>query len=101
MSLAGYKVIRASTGEEALETFRRHKGEIDLVILDLSMPGMGGQKCQRELLTLDPKLKIIIATGYSRGGSIQETLSSGSAGFIAKPFSKAELLRVARETLDA
>jgi CheY-like chemotaxis protein len=97
----GYKVLVAQTGEEALDIFREQGPEIDLTVLDISMPGMGGHKCLQELLKIDPKAKVIIATGYSRSGRLKGTLDSGAAGYIAKPFRQRDLLHTIRSVLDA
>ena len=98
---AGYKAHSASTGEEALELFRRFGRKIDLVVLDLSMPGMGGHKCLRELRALDPEIKIVISTGYSRDGDLDDTISAGAAALLPKPFNRSEMLEIVRKVLDA
>jgi len=100
LSGVGYAVIAAPDGEEALEIFRARQEEIALVILDLSMPGMGGHRCLRELLSLAPRLKVIVATGYSRDGDLAETMSSGAAALLSKPFDKYEMLSTVRTVLD-
>ncbi|MCF8035052.1 MAG: PAS domain S-box protein [Desulfarculaceae bacterium] len=96
----GYRTITASNGEEALEIFKAKGDEIDLVILDLSMPGMGGHKCLQGLLSIAPNQKVIVATGYSRDGDIKETLSIGISALLFKPITKAELLKTVRMVLD-
>ncbi|MCF8033420.1 MAG: PAS domain S-box protein [Desulfarculaceae bacterium] len=101
LSRAGYEVITAPNGEAALEVFKGMRDEIALVILDLSMPGMGGHKCLQELLSLAPDLKIIVSTGYSRDGDLSETMSSGAEALLSKPFSKNEMLKTVRMVLDA
>jgi PAS domain S-box-containing protein len=95
----GYQVVSAASGEEALEILRAG-GELDLVILDLGMPGMGGHKCLRELLQINPALKVLIASGYSAEGKIQDMLQQGAVGYIAKPFKRNDLLLKVRSTLD-
>lgn len=97
---AGYKVILAASGEEALEVYERDGDEVDLVILDLGMPGMGGHKCIKELLALDSGLKVLIASGYSATGKVADTLQQGAAGYIAKPFRRIDLLYTVRQVLD-
>jgi PAS domain S-box-containing protein len=97
----GYTVLASSTGEEALKTYLKVGDNIDLVILDLSMPGMGGHRCLKELLSLDPQAKVIISTGYSRDGDLRETMSSGAAALLPKPFSKSEMLKTVRLVLDS
>jgi two-component system cell cycle sensor histidine kinase/response regulator CckA len=96
----GYKVINAASGEEALERYKSADGNLDMVILDLGMPGMGGHRCLKELLALDPNLKVLIASGYSADGNIKDLLDEGAAGYIPKPFKRADLLRTVRAVLD-
>ena len=65
LSQAGYTVLTASNGQEALDVYRRDKSRISLVILDLNMPVMDGKRCLKELLKIDPELKILIASGFA------------------------------------
>ncbi|MCA1990246.1 MAG: PAS domain S-box protein [Desulfarculus sp.] len=96
----GYRVLTASSGEEALATYQARGAEIDLVVLDLGMPGMGGHKCLQAILALNPRAKVVIASGYSANGQVKQSLESGAAGYVAKPFRRVELLRTLRGVLD-
>jgi two-component system cell cycle sensor histidine kinase/response regulator CckA len=96
----GYQVLTADRGEAALEIFQSRPGGIDLVILDLGMPGMGGFNCLRGLLKIDPSVRILIASGYSVDASVQECLESGAVGFIGKPYRLKDLLAKTRTVLD-
>ncbi|MGD9125140.1 MAG: PAS domain S-box protein [Desulfarculaceae bacterium] len=96
----GYRVFRAMSGEEALELYRDNPGVFDLVILDLSMPGMGGRKALAELLKIDAKAKVIISSGYAADGQAQAAVDMGAQGFIGKPYRLAEMLTKIREVLD-
>ena len=96
----GYTVLMASDGETALEIYREKKEEINLVILDIIMPGMGGRKCLEELLKLNPKSRIIIASGYSINGPAKEVLKAGAKGFISKPYDMRGMLQTVRKILD-
>lgn len=96
----GYAVLTAGDGESALEICREKRGEIDLVILDMLMPGMGGKKCLKELLGIDPLAKIVLASGYSPDGMASEAADIGAKGFIGKPYPVNELLTLIREVLD-
>lgn len=98
---SGYRVLTAESGEQALALYTDRLNDIELVILDLSMPGMGGRRCLTELLRIDPRARVIIASGYSRDGQVDPLLTSGAAGFLAKPFKFNELLKTVREALDA
>jgi signal transduction histidine kinase len=100
LEFEGYSVITASDGEEALELFREKKDRIDLILLDLMMPGIGGKKCLAEILQIDPQAKIVIASAYSPGdGSLQDLVRRAS-GHLRKPYLSEQLLQVVRTTLD-
>jgi CheY-like chemotaxis protein len=96
----GYQVLTASDGENALEIYGKERGRIDLVLLDLIMPGMGGGRCLESLLEIDPQAKVLIASGYSPGGPTRKALDAGAHGFVRKPYEVRDLLRVVQETLD-
>ncbi|RQD60703.1 hybrid sensor histidine kinase/response regulator [Desulfonatronovibrio magnus] len=95
----GYQILTAASGEEALSKYSERKGEIDMVILDLNMPGMGGRQCLDQLLTKDAAVKVLVASGYSLTGQAADVLKSGAAGYIGKPFQFSELLIKIREIL--
>ena len=95
----GYKTITVRSGEEAIELYKTEKDRIDLVILDLSMPGMGGHKCLKKLLKIDPKTKVIVASGYSAELHAKDTLASGAAAFIGKPYRLMDMLKKVRDVL--
>jgi len=96
----GYTVLTAADGEEALETYRKEHGRIDLVILDLIMPGMGGMKCLREILKINPQGRVLVASGYSAGGPAREAIDAGARGYLGKPYDIDKMLTVIREVLD-
>lgn len=98
---SGYTVFTAPDGETALELYRKEQEQIDLVILDLLMPGMGGMKCLDELLTINPEARVLISTGYSIDGTTKETVQARTSGCISKPFDREQILNVIREVLDA
>ncbi|MFC1864081.1 response regulator, partial [Thermodesulfobacteriota bacterium] len=96
----GYKVIKASDGESALESYQDNKGEIDLVLLDLIMPGIGGQKCLEELKKMDPEVKVIVSSGYSSSNLHEEAIKYGAKDFIGKPYNIKQMLSAVRKVLD-
>jgi two-component system, cell cycle sensor histidine kinase and response regulator CckA len=100
LTKAGYKVITASDGKKALELYQENRDEISLVMLDLIMPEMGGKQCLQGLLSIDPAVKVIIASGYAVNGTVKETLASGARGFVNKPYDNKQLLQTVREVLD-
>ncbi len=88
LPLWGYEVITASTGEEALEIYRQRAGEIDLVVLDLLMPGMGGKKCLEGILAMDPGAKVLVTSGRL----IEDEILRKASAHLMKPFSLKELV---------
>ncbi|MHB8203656.1 MAG: response regulator, partial [Desulfomonilaceae bacterium] len=88
---AGFKVIVANNGKEAIEIYQTRKEEISLVILDLIMPEMSGRDCLMELLKIDPLAKVLIASGYTPEDDLHKELTPLVRGFVHKPFSMAEL----------
>ncbi|MEE9121562.1 MAG: PAS domain S-box protein [Syntrophobacteria bacterium] len=100
LGCAGYTVLAASNGENALELYGQERARIDLVILDLIMPGMGGSKCLEELLKIDPHTRVLIASGYSPDGPTKGALDTDAKGFVSKPYDTNQLLQLVREILD-
>ena len=97
LSQCGYLVRLASSGEEALETYRREGDSIDVVVLDLGMPGIGGHETLKSLLALNPEAKVIIASGYSVGDQVKKALELGATGFVGKPYRLSRLFEMIRE----
>ena len=96
----GYRVLTAENGETALELYSKLQQEIDAVILDLGMPGMGGAICMSKLVELNPNVKILISSGYIEQSIIDEIKTIGDAVIIDKPFKKQILLKKLRKLLD-
>ena len=96
----GYHVMIARGGREALDLYKKHREEIDVVILDMIMPDMGGGKTFDRLKAIDGDVKVILSSGYSIDGQAQEILDRGCIGFIQKPFSMTDLSNRVRKVLD-
>jgi nitrogen-specific signal transduction histidine kinase/CheY-like chemotaxis protein len=99
LKMFGYSVIVAPDGESAMEIYREGKNRIDLVILDLIMPGMGGAQCLQKILEMNPRAKVVIASGYSVDGETERAAKSGAKAFINKPYNVQQMLKVIREVL--
>jgi len=97
---AGYTVLTAVNGQEALEIYERQRADISLVILDLIMPEMGGRECLEELLKINPDVKVLIASGFSVNGPTRDGIEGGARGFVGKPFDMKQLLQTVRKVLD-
>lgn len=98
---AGYSVLTASNGKEALELYERKREKIALVILDLIMPEMEGMQCLREILRLDPEARVLVSSGYAMNGPAKQASGAGARGFIAKPYDVRRVLQTVRDVLDA
>ena len=96
----GYKVLIAEGGKEAIEIYDANKGTIDLVILDMIMPDMGGGETYDRLKEINPEIKVLLSSGYSIDGQATEILKRGCSGFIQKPFTMKELSQSIREVLE-
>ena len=97
---SGYKTVSADSGESALGTYARSQKEIDLIVLDLGMPGMGGQKCLGKLIEFDPDVKVIISSGYVETGLVKDAVNYGAKGAIIKPYGKNKISKLIRQILD-
>jgi two-component system, cell cycle sensor histidine kinase and response regulator CckA len=86
LSRAGYTVLTASKGREAVQTYKKKGQTISLIVLDLIMPEMDGKQCVRELLKIKPAARVVVASGYSADGPTKEALEGGARGFVPKPF---------------
>ncbi len=95
----GYRVLTAFDGENAMKVFSESERDIQCVILDLNMPGLDGQSCLEKLLSLSPKMKVVVATGYLERERRNEMIASGASGFITKPYRFTDMLRELRRAL--
>ncbi len=98
----GYSVTAFGDGETAIAHFREHAAETDLVILDMSMPGMDGRACYRALKEIDPTVCALLSSGYAQDQKIEETMEEGVKGFLQKPYHvtalAAEIARILNTT---
>jgi CheY-like chemotaxis protein len=101
LSKFGYSILMAENGQVALDMYRSLWKSIDLVLLDLIMPGISGTECLKELRTINPDVKVVVISGYSPDGSTDELFQLGARGFISKPYQMTQMLQVTREVLDS
>jgi two-component system, cell cycle sensor histidine kinase and response regulator CckA len=95
----GYQVITARTGEEAVACYEILKDQIDLVLLDMVMPGMNGGRVFDRIKGINPQVKVLLISGYSIEGEAKDILSRGCNGFMQKPFKIKELSRRIRDVI--
>jgi CheY-like chemotaxis protein len=92
--------LTAKSGKEAIEIYKKNHDRIDIVILDMIMPKMGGGETYDKLKEINPDIKVLLASGYSLNGQATEILERGCNGFIQKPFNIGELSKKLRKILD-
>ena len=96
----GYHVLEAETGKEAVDIACTFDGQIDLVMLDIVLPDMRGEKVYELIMEARPNLKVIVYSGYSNNGSAQEILDAGAQCFIPKPYKFKALSKKIQEVLE-
>jgi len=99
LKAAGYSVIDAGDGFEAIEKLKEHTGTIDLLMTDIVMPGMNGRALARKILNDRPGIKVIYISGYSGGAVSPEEIEAEGSVFVHKPFSPEALLKTVKEHL--
>lgn len=96
----GYRVITARDGFQAIDTYRKLKDQIALVILDFTMPVMDGADVFAELLLINPKVPVVLSSGFAEQERLRSMLARGLRGFIPKPYTHQKLLTQIRSVLD-
>ncbi|OGP89908.1 MAG: hypothetical protein A2031_06735 [Deltaproteobacteria bacterium RBG_19FT_COMBO_43_11] len=96
----GYRVYAVGSSQEAIALFTKKRNEIDLVILDMIMPGISGGETFDRLREINPGIKVLLSSGYSLNGEAQTIMDRGCKGFIQKPFQIEKLSQKVREMLD-
>ncbi len=100
LTMLGYKVFTAKSGKEACDIYGEHHNDIDLVILDMIMPDMGGEETFQLLKAIKPGIRVILSSGYSLDGQAKKILDQGCKAFLQKPFNVDELSQKIRYALE-
>lgn len=100
LEILGYNVILTKSGKETIDVYQQEKETIDLIILDMIMPGMSGGDTYDKLKEIDTNVKVLLSSGYSLNGQAEKILERGCKGFIQKPFNLEELSKKIRDVLD-
>jgi signal transduction histidine kinase/ActR/RegA family two-component response regulator len=95
----GYHVLVADNGVQAIQTVRQGAQKLDLVILDMIMPGLAGGKTFESIREIGPEIPVLLSSGYSRNRQVEEIIRKGANGFIQKPFQVAELSQIVRTVI--
>lgn len=97
----GYRVVTAKDGFQAIETYRKLKDQIALIILDFTMPIMDGADVFAELQLINPAVPVVLSSGFAEQERLRTMLARGLRGFMPKPYTQQKLLTQIRSTLDA
>jgi len=96
----GYEALTASSGRAAIDVYKANKDKIEMVILDMIMPEMGGGDTYDRIKEINPAVKVLLSSGYSIDGQAKDILDRGCHGFIQKPFNIKGFSQKIREILD-
>ncbi|WP_319559456.1 response regulator [Marispirochaeta sp.] len=94
---AGYEVLYAAGGVEADRIYHLHSSDIDLVLMDLSMPGDSGLDAFRRLKSFDAEVRVLFSSGFQDDERLQIALQEGALGFLQKPYTMERMLRMVRK----
>ena len=97
----GYKIYTAIDGQQAIDIYKEHSQEIALTLSDMGLPKVGGWELLKTILEINPKAKVLLASGYLDGNLHQRLVQSGAVDFIQKPYDPEHLLTRAREIIDS
>ncbi len=96
----GFRVLTAEDGAAAVRVFSENVAEIDLVLMDLTMPKLSGEQAFLEMRKVKPDSRIILTSGYNESEAVGRLSSSGVTAFLQKPFELEQLLRVVKAALE-
>jgi len=99
LKMLGYSVYPAANGWDAVAAYREKQSRIDLVILDMIMPGMNGSQVLKMLKSINPDIKVILSSGYSMQGELLEVMEMGCLGFIQKPYKFTDLSKIVHQAI--
>jgi PAS domain S-box-containing protein len=101
LARAGYKVLVAANGEDAVHVVGRHDGPLHLLLTDVVMPGLSGPQLAERLVPLHPRLKLLFTSGYMNDTLLRAGVAEHATQFLSKPFTIEGLMRKVREVLDS
>ncbi len=101
LRMLGYTVYPAASGQEAVALYSEKGDRIDLVILDMILPGISGSQVLEMLMDINPGVRVILSSGYGLQGEVQKVMEAGCRGFIQKPYSMKELSGIVNQVLSS
>jgi CheY-like chemotaxis protein len=98
---AGFDVVTAQSGFEAVDLFRKHLGRFDLILLDLSMPIMDGEETFNRLCAIDSQVVVLLNTGFIEKHRLDRMIAAGLAGFLRRPYRPSEVIEQIQSVLES
>ena len=100
LQMLGYSVLLAENGQDAIEIYEANPGAVDLVLMDMIMPKVGGSEAFTRIREIDPNAKILLSSGFVNEEDIQHLLEQGACGFLSKPHRLPVVIQAVRDALD-
>jgi signal transduction histidine kinase/CheY-like chemotaxis protein len=100
LRLLGFRVIVAESGEQGVSEFEVHREEIELVVLDVVMPGIGGEETLRRMKEVDPDVRVLVSSGFTEEDVIKRMLEGGASGFLKKPYEMGRLKQAIHQVFE-
>ena len=100
LQMLGYSVLLAENGADAVEIYEANPGAVDLVLMDMIMPKLGGSQAFGKIREIDPQAKILLSSGFVNEEDIQHLLKQGACGFLSKPHRLPVVVKAIRDALD-
>jgi two-component system, cell cycle sensor histidine kinase and response regulator CckA len=97
----GYSVTAVSDGRAAVDYYTSHHDGIDLVLLDMIMPGVSGRECFHAMKAINPSVRVVLTTGYGQDSAAQQIIDEGALGFLQKPYQSSQLFEAVSRALSA
>lgn len=101
LTRAGYKVVTADNGDNAIKAHKRSKHPVDLLLLDVISPGLSGPMVADRIVETQPGLRVLFISGYGRTSVVQRYVVEKGYALLTKPFTPDQLVKKVREVMDA
>jgi PAS domain S-box-containing protein len=100
LTRCGYTTLQAADGAEAVQMYQEHGGKIDLVVLDMVMPRMGGPRCYEQLMRINPRVRVLCITGFTTNNTFQQFMRKGCSKVLEKPLDLQAFARAVKQALE-
>ena len=100
LQMLGYSVLLAENGQDAVDIYEANPGCVDLVLMDMIMPKLGGSQAFTRIKEIDPDARILLSSGYVNEEDVQHLLKQGACGFLSKPHRLPVVVKAIRNALD-